>query len=154
MIPKFNEKNGYLPDGIHKATLEEIDKRFGSGSVQRKNLFMNISPLIKLLSRNSNKSSIKKFILAGDFVTNVMCPENIHCILFVKEIYFSNSPLPMDVFKYGEKPGIIISTVKDRDHYEYMIEILRHDKDQKLMGILEVKLWLKMIGSINILKRF
>lgn len=142
MIPKFNEKNGYLPDGIHKATLEEIDKKFGSGSVQRKNLFMNISPLIKLLSRNSNKSSIKKFILAGDFVTNVMCPENIHCSLFVKEIYFLNSPLPKEVFRYGEKPGIFIfiHTVKDRDNYEDRINILRHDKDKKRMGILEVKL--------------
>ncbi len=142
MIPKYNEKNGYLPNGIHKANLKEINKRFGSESVRRKNLFMNVSPLIKLLSRNSNKSSIKKFILAGDFITNVMCPENIQCILFVKEIYFSNSPLPKEVFKYGKKPGIFISiyTEKESDNYEKMIDYLRHDKDKKRMGILEVKL--------------
>ncbi len=35
MIPPFN-KNGYLKKGIHKATLAEIGKRFGSSSSKRR----------------------------------------------------------------------------------------------------------------------
>ena len=35
MIPDFDE-NGYLPPGIHKATLDEISERFGQESALRK----------------------------------------------------------------------------------------------------------------------
>ena len=35
MIPPFNE-NGYLPPGIHKASLEEIAERFGRQSEIRR----------------------------------------------------------------------------------------------------------------------
>ena len=38
MIPRSNV-DGYLPKGIYKAALNEIKERFGSSSLERKELF-------------------------------------------------------------------------------------------------------------------
>ena len=46
MIPKFN-KDGYLPTGIHKATVKEIRQRFGSETPKREELFGKFKNLIQ-----------------------------------------------------------------------------------------------------------
>jgi len=48
MIPDFNE-NGYLPKGIHIASINEVEKRFGKSSSKRKELFKGFKSLVNLL---------------------------------------------------------------------------------------------------------
>jgi hypothetical protein len=47
MIPKF-DKSGNLPEGVHKAPLDEIKKTFGTSSARRKWLFDKLEEIIKL----------------------------------------------------------------------------------------------------------
>lgn len=48
MIPAF-EANGYLPPGIHRATLDEIEARFGTESELRRAQFESLAWLIELV---------------------------------------------------------------------------------------------------------
>lgn len=82
MIPEFN-KYGNLPAGIYNTSIEEIGKKFGIESSQRKKLFKNLESLNKLLLKNKNV--IKRFLIDGSFVTDVEFPEDIDCILIIKK---------------------------------------------------------------------
>lgn len=139
MIPEFN-RNGNLPSGLYKVTLEEIEKRFGTGSLQRKKLIRNLKSLIKLLSKN--KSVIKRFIVDGSFVTDIEFPEDIDCILIVKKNFPFNSSLAKKIEKSKAIFGIeILPFIEDEPYqYKYWINYFRHDRDKKLKGLLEVRL--------------
>ncbi len=50
MIPPFNE-HGYLPPGVHKASLEEIAERFGRQSQIRMDQMESLRWLMKLVKR-------------------------------------------------------------------------------------------------------
>jgi hypothetical protein len=65
MIPEFNE-NGYLPPGIHPATLEEVAARFGQGSEVRQAQMESLRWLLDLARR----AGVQRFIVNGSFVTN------------------------------------------------------------------------------------
>jgi hypothetical protein len=48
MIPPFND-DGRLPPGVHPATLDEIDARFGRGSELRRAQFESLRWMIKVI---------------------------------------------------------------------------------------------------------
>ena|SRR6266496_1344261 len=78
MIPEFDE-NGNLPEGIHPATLDEIDARFGRETETRKAQMQSIRWLIELVGRDD----VRRIILNGSFVTDVAEPNDVDCALFV-----------------------------------------------------------------------
>ena len=89
MIPRLNSY-GYLPRGIHKASLREIKERFGSGSLRRKQLFKKLQSVVALLLLQ--KEHIQQFILDGSFVTSKNTPNDFDCVLIVKESFDFSIP--------------------------------------------------------------
>ena len=89
MIPRSNA-DGYLPKGIHKAALNEIRERFGSSSLERKELFEGLQSLARLLHKH--KKSIKRFLLNGSFVASSESPKDFDCILIVRLDFDFGSP--------------------------------------------------------------
>jgi hypothetical protein len=75
MIPAF-EDNGYLPPGIHRATLDEIEARFGTESELRRVQFESLKWLIDLVRR----AGIQRLVIDGSFVTERFEPNDIDCI--------------------------------------------------------------------------
>jgi hypothetical protein len=69
MIPAFDD-NGYLPPGVHAATLDEIDARFGQGSEIRQVQMQSLRWLADLVRR----LGVARFIVNGSFVTEVSVP--------------------------------------------------------------------------------
>lgn len=82
MIPEFNE-HGYLPAGIHAATLEEIDERFGTGSEIRQVQFESFRWLVETALR----ADVKRILLNGSFVTDVAEPNDVDCVLLIDESF-------------------------------------------------------------------
>jgi hypothetical protein len=78
MIPAF-EDNGYLPPGIHRATLEEIEARFGTESELRRVEFESLTWLIDLVRR----AGIQRLVIDGSFVTERFEPNDVDCILLI-----------------------------------------------------------------------
>ena len=66
MIPPFNEL-GYLPPGIHPATLDEIDARFGRASEIRRVQMESVCWMIPIAAA----AGAKRIILNGGFVTDI-----------------------------------------------------------------------------------
>jgi hypothetical protein len=80
MIPPFAD-SGYLPPGIHPATLEEIDARFGQVSELRQAQMESVRWMIELARR----AGVQRMILNGSFVTDIIEPNDVDCVLLAAD---------------------------------------------------------------------
>jgi hypothetical protein len=78
MIPPYDEF-GNLPRGIHPATLEEIDARFGQVSELRRAQLDSVRWMIDLARR----ADVKRIVLNGSFVTDIIEPNDVDCVLLI-----------------------------------------------------------------------
>jgi hypothetical protein len=78
MIPDFNEL-GYLPPGVHGATLDEIAARFGRESEIRRAQMDSVRWLVELARR----AGVERIILNGSFATDVFEPNDVDCALLL-----------------------------------------------------------------------
>jgi hypothetical protein len=78
MIPPF-EDNGYLPPGIHRATLDEIEARFGNESELRQVQMESLRWLVDLVKH----AGIQRLVVDGSFVTDVFEPNDVDCVLLL-----------------------------------------------------------------------
>src|SRR5712691_7989319 len=78
MIPNFNDE-GYLPLGIHRATLEEIAARFGQESEVRQVQIESLRWLVDLAWR----TGVQRIVVNGSFVTDKLEPNDVDCVLLI-----------------------------------------------------------------------
>lgn len=78
MIPPFDE-HGYLPPGVHPATLDEVEARFGRESELRRVQMESLRWLVELVHR----AGVARLILNGSFVTEVFEPNDVDCVLLI-----------------------------------------------------------------------
>ena len=78
MIPVLGNQ-GYLPPGIHPATLPEIEARFGRESELRRVQMESLRWLIELAQR----AGIRRIVVNGSFVTDKLEPNDVDCVLLV-----------------------------------------------------------------------
>ena len=78
MIPEFDE-HGYLPAGIHHATLEEIEQEFGCSSEIRRVPFESLVWLVEVAAT----CDVLRIIINGSYVTDVAEPNDVDCLLLV-----------------------------------------------------------------------
>ena len=78
MIPRCND-DGYLPAGIHPATLEEIAARFGQESELRQVQMQSLRWLIDLARR----AGVRRVVVNGSFVTDKLEPNDVDCVLLI-----------------------------------------------------------------------
>lgn len=139
MRPELNA-DGYLPKGIHKATLNEIKQRFGSSSAKRKKLFEGLQSLAQLLRNHRNK--IRRFLLNGSYVASGESPKDLDCILIVKRDFDFYSP-DIDKLHAAKKlfgAHLFTFTEEDINCYRRLIDFFGHDRGQKPKGLVEVRL--------------
>ena len=133
MIPEFDER-GYLPSGIHPATIEEIGRRFGIQSEIRQSQFESICWLIDM----ARKANVIKFIINGSFVTDTIEPNDVDCTLLIEE----SAQMDQGIFLEIEDglPFLDIQVVK-RIAYDIMINrVYATDRFHVPKGIVEVLL--------------
>ena len=78
MIPAFDD-NGYLPPGLHRATIEEVDTRFGSDSELRKVQMESLNWLLDL----AHRAGISRVVINGSFTTDAYEPNDVDCALLM-----------------------------------------------------------------------
>lgn len=76
MIPPF-EDNGCLPPGVHPASLDEIDARFGGESEVRRVQMESVRWMVKL----AVLAGAERIVLNGSFVTDIMEPNDVDCVV-------------------------------------------------------------------------
>ncbi|MFC1480433.1 DUF6932 family protein [Candidatus Omnitrophota bacterium] len=139
MLPGFNEY-GYLPKGIHKAALKEIEDRFGIDSVSRKDLFKNLNDLVKVL--RAQKKGIVRFLVNGSYVISVAEPNDIDCIVVLRK-YFDFGSREAFLLKNAKRlfnVHLFVFMEADNKRYKEILDFFGHDRDGRLKGLVEVLL--------------
>jgi hypothetical protein len=78
MIPPFYD-HGYLPPGIHRATLDEVESRFGAPTPERRELMQSLRWLVDMC----HQDDILRLVVNGSFVTDKTDPEDVDCVALI-----------------------------------------------------------------------
>ena len=131
MIPQLND-DGYLPPGIHRATLDEIAVRFGREPELRRVQMQSLRWLVDLAKR----VGIQRIIVNGSFVTDKWEPNDIDCVLL------RGHGFPLDQAADAELweglPFIQVVIVGQEDFDLYVEEIYATDRHANPKGMIEV----------------
>ena len=131
MIPDFNER-GYLPPGIHGATLNEIADRFGRESEIRRAEMESLRWLVDLARR----AGASRIVVNGSFVTDKLEPNDVDCVLLI------GVDFPRDAAAEAELlaglPFINLELVDAEAFQQFTESIFATDRDLTPKGMVEV----------------
>jgi len=131
VIPPFDD-HGYLPAGVHPATLDEVAARFGSDSELRRVQMQSLRWLVDLARR----AGVLRLVINGSFVTDVLDPNDVDCVLLI------GSGFPRDRAAEGELvaglPFLELSLVTQADFDLLVEEFFATDRHSIAKGMVEV----------------
>jgi hypothetical protein len=131
MIPLFDER-GYLPPGIHAATLDEIKVRLGSESELRRAQMESLSWLVDVARR----AGVARLVINGSFTTDVLEPNDVDCVLLI-EAGFPRDTAAEAELMYG-LPFLEINLVSQAD-FDVLVEtFFGTDRQLAAKGMVEV----------------
>jgi len=78
MISPFSSE-GYLPPGLHQASVDEIGERFGREPELRRVQMESLRWMIELARR----AGVERIVVNGSFVTDKLEPNDVDCVLLV-----------------------------------------------------------------------
>lgn len=131
MIPAFGE-HGYLPPGLHRATMEEIAIRFGQQSEMRRVQMESLIWLVELAQR----SGVQRIVVNGSFVTDKLEPNDVDCVLLV-EAGFPSDKSAEDEMLSG-LPFINMELVDQQAFEQFTEKTFATDRDLVPKGMIEV----------------
>jgi hypothetical protein len=131
VIPAFDAE-GFLPSGVHPATLVEIRHRFGGPSEIRRAQMESIGWLIDLAGR----AGALRIVLNGSFVTNIIEPNDVDCVLLIGP-GASKDQAAEDELLQG-LPFLDISLVGQKDFDYFVDRFFAVDRMLRSKGMIEV----------------
>lgn len=133
MIPPLN-KEGYLPRGLHPATVEEIRARFGKESELRRVQMESLLWLVELARR----AGVQRIVVNGSFVTDKLEPNDVDCVLLIGAGFPRDEAVAADLMR--GLPFINMELV-DEYAFEHLTEkTFATDRDLIPKGMIEVVL--------------
>jgi hypothetical protein len=134
MIPDFND-GGYLPPGIHSATLDEIERRFGSDSELRRAQMQSVRWLVDL----ARKAGVERIVLNGSFVADTHEPNDVDCVLLISP----NMARDRDALEELDKglPFLDIALLEREDFARMVEDFFAADRCLVAKGMVEVISW-------------
>jgi predicted nucleotidyltransferase len=82
-LPAITE-TGDLPQGVHRASLQEVLNQFGQATVQRRLVGMRLSRVHDLAEATRH---VKRFIVFGSFVTEKPEPNDVDVFLLMDDAF-------------------------------------------------------------------
>jgi hypothetical protein len=131
MIPEFDER-GYLPAGVHPATMQELDERFGRQSEVRRAQIESLRWLAALIER----AGARRLIVNGSFVTDVLEPNDVDCVVLLAENYPRDAKAAEELV--GGLPFIDLELVEDAEFAILVEEFFATDRNEFPKGVIEV----------------
>ena len=131
MIPPFDE-HGYLPPGVHTATLEEVEARFGSGSELRRVQAESLRWLVDVARR----AGVLRLIINGSFVTDVLEPHDVDCVLLIGAGFPDDQAAEAELV--AGLPFLELSLVGQADFDVLVKEFFATDRHSLAKGMVEV----------------
>jgi hypothetical protein len=131
VIPDFDEQ-GYLPPGVHQATLDEIEERFGQEPELRRVEMESLRWLADLARR----AGVLRIIVNGSFVTDTYEPNDVDCALLIGPDYPAD--LQADVELEQGLPFIQSALVMQEEFDFYVTVLYGTDRRGVPKGVVEV----------------
>jgi len=131
MIPAFTD-NGFLPPGLHPATLVEIAQRFGSSSELRRVQMQSVRWMVELALR----AGAQKIVLNGSFVTDIIEPNDVDCVLLIG-LDFPKDALAEQGLLEG-LPFLEIALVDQEEFDLFVNRFFAFDRMRQAKGMIEV----------------
>jgi hypothetical protein len=144
MIPEFTDA-GFLPVGIHRATIDEFKRRFAKfdRSDRRVRLYERLAVLF---SDAKQSSVVRRIVFGGSFVSSSPEPNDFDCILVLDPAILHADLRPREynlVSRHAARRiygGDVIPAIDDSSaHLEYL-EFFQTTRDGQKVGILEIDL--------------
>ncbi len=132
MIPGFNAV-GYLPPGIHPATLSEIEARFGLESELRRVQMESLRWMVDL----AWKAGAQRIIVNGSFVTHKDEPNDVDCVLLIDDNYPHD--LAANEALLEGLPFLTIELANSKQFVEFTREFFGTDRSGVPKGLIEVQ---------------
>ena len=133
MIPPFGG-NGFLPPGVHPATLDEIEARFGQESEIRRVQMESVRWMVDLARR----AGVRRIVLNGSFVTDIMEPNDVDRVLLISADA-PDDPVAEESLKDG-LPFLDISMVRQPEFDDMVGRVFGTDRRGAAKGMVEVML--------------
>lgn len=131
MIPEFDER-GYLPPGLHRAPIEEVERRFGRQSELRRVQMESLHWLLDLLQGKN----VKRFVINGSFTTEEYEPNDVDCIILIDEPASADEEMLEEAL--DGLPFLDIQIV-GQERFRYLVETFFYtDRHQTPKGMIEV----------------
>jgi hypothetical protein len=134
MIPPCDD-NGYLPPGIHPATLAEIEARFGREPELRRVQMESLRWLVDAARR----AGVERLVVNASFVTDVPEPNDVDCALLLGPDY------PRDEAAAAELddglPFMQFQLLGRADFDDLIERFYATDRLTSPKGMVEVTLW-------------
>ncbi len=131
MIPPFDE-HGYLPPGVHAATLDEIEARFGRESELRR---VQLESL-RWLTDVARRAGVVRLVVNGSFVTEVFEPNDVDCVLLI------GGGFPKDRLAEAELmaglPFLDINIVNQAEFHSLVDKFFATDRHSAAKGMVEI----------------
>ena len=131
MMPAFNE-HGYLPAGIHMATLDEVAERFGRDSEIRRVQMESLRWLVDLARR----AGVERLVVNGSFVTDVLEPNDVDCVLLIGSGFPHDSTAEAELV--AGLPFLELSLVSQADFDLLVHAFFATDRQSVGKGMVEV----------------
>jgi hypothetical protein len=131
MIPHCND-DGYLPAGIHRATLAEIAVRFGQGSELRQVQMESLRWLVDLAQR----AGAQRIVVNGSFVTDKLEPNDVDCVLLIGPDFPRDAAAEADLL--AGLPFVNLELVDGEGFQQFTERTFATDRNLVPKGMVEV----------------
>ena len=133
MIPPFDD-SGFLPSGVHPATVAEIEARFGRESELRRAQMEAVRCLVDLAVR----AGVQRIVLNGSFVTDIMEPNDVDCALLLAADYPRDAAASEELVK--GLPFLEILRVEQHEFVRLVHRFFATDRHGLGKGMIEISL--------------
>lgn len=131
MIPPFDDF-GYLPPGVHLATLAEIEVRFGRSSELRRVQMESVRWMVDLAVR----AGAARIVLNGSFITDIIEPNDVDCVL----LFVPGARRDRAAFRelLDGFPFLDIALVSQKEFEKLVNQVFASDRHGMSKGMVEV----------------
>ena len=131
MIPPF-DTHGYLPPGVHPASMADIELRFGTQSEIRRAQMESIRWMIDLARR----AGARRIILNGSFVTDIIEPNDVDCVLLFESTEIQDFPAFEELIE--GLPYLDIVPADAAEFQDYVDDVYASDRHGSRKGMIEI----------------
>lgn len=131
MIPPLDQR-GYLPPGVHPATLEEIRTRFGEQSEIRRVQMESLVWLVDLARR----AGVARLVINGSFATALAEPNDVDCALLIEPGFPKDAAAEAELI--AGLPFLSIELVRQADFDLLVGQFFATDRRSIPKGMLEI----------------